>query len=540
MAGTGSLTDISDRLSRATCKQSPAEATAESTAAHPTATLITVCIGMFMLMLDMTIVAAALANIQSSLDASLSGLQWVVDAYTLPVAALLLTAATLGDRLGRRRLYIAGMSIFTLTSLGCALAGDIVTLNVVRAVQGVGAALLFGVSLPLVAVAFPDPMKRARAIGIYGAVMASATAAGPLVGGALVTAIGWEWIFLINVPIGIAAVALAYRYVTESRADSAAPADWAGTGLLTLALLSGVLALIEGNEWGWSSTRVIALGATSIAGLLAFIAWELRAAHPMLDLRLVVRPAFAANALAAFAGAGTLVAATNFLALYFINTLGHDPFQAGLRALPLTLSALVVAPPIAVLHDRLPARWSLPVSMGVVAAGLWLCTGADASTTWTHYIAGSILGGAGLGAVTVIASQSALTFVEVDRAGMATGAVNTARQVGIVVGVAGLGAVFSHAVAAEAGAGLASLTVGTMTVSVPDEQADMITEALGSGAGQRVIEFVPDQFAAAVPALSELARGATAQGLDAVMATSSAIAAVATLAVFVLLRIGRR
>lgn len=528
MAGTGSLTDISD------------ETTTESAAGYPAATLITVCIGMFMLMLDMTIVAAALANIQSSLDASLSGLQWVVDAYTLPVAALLLTAATLGDRLGRRRLYIAGMTIFTVASLGCALADGIVALNIVRAVQGVGAALLFGVSLPLVAAAFPDPMKRAKAIGVYGAVMASATAAGPLVGGALVTAIGWEWIFLINVPIGIIAVALAYRYVTESRSASAAPADWAGTGLLTVALFPGVLALIEGNEWGWSSARVIALGAVSIAGLLAFVAWQLRAEHPMLDLRLVIRPAFAANALAAFAAAGTLVAATNFLALYFINALGHDPFQAGLRALPLTLSALVVAPPIAVLHGRLPVKWSLPTSMAVVAAGLWLCTGADASTTWTHYIAGSILGGAGLGAVTVIASQSALAFVEVDRAGMATGAVNTARQIGIVVGVAGLGAVFSRAVASEAGAGLAELTVGTMTVAVPPEQAETLTEALSSGAGQRIIDFVPDQFAAAVPALSELARGATAQGLNAVMASGAVIAGAATVAVFVLLRVGRR
>ncbi|MFC9787927.1 MFS transporter [Rhodococcus sp. NPDC127528] len=516
-----------------------APASSEATTRYPTATLVTVCIGMFMLMLDMTIVAAALANIQSSLDASLSGLQWVVDAYTLPVAALLLTAATLGDRIGRRRLYIAGMTVFTLASLGCALVGSVAVLNTVRAVQGVGAALLFGVSLPLVAAAFPEPTKRAKAIGVYGAVMAAATAAGPLVGGALVTAFGWEWIFLINVPIGIGAIALACRYVTESRSASAQPADWIGTGLLTLGLFPGVLALIQGNDWGWSSPRVLVLGAVSALSTVAFVIRELRAKFPMLDVRLVVRPAFAANALAAAASAGTLVAATNFLALYFINTLGHDPFQAGLRALPLTLAGLLVAPPVAILQHRWPPRWSLPISLGAVAIGLWLCTGSDAGTTWTHFVAGSIVGGGGLGAVTVIASQTALTFVSDDRAGMATGAVNTARQIGTVIGVAGLGAVFSHAVASEARAGLAHLAVGSMTVNVPAPQAQAVTEGLAAGGGLRILEYVPEQFAAATPALSVLARGATAHGLDAVMATGSAIAAVAAAAVFVLCRVGR-
>ncbi len=196
---------------------------------RPGATLAIVCAAMFMLMLDMTITIAAMASIKAELNASLSDLQWVIDAYTLPVAGLLLTAATLGDRLGRRRLYLIGMAVFTLASAGCAMAGDALTLTIVRAVQGIGAVLLFGVGLPLIANAYPDLKKRAGAIGVFGAVLAAATAIGPLVGGALVDGPGWRWIFLINVPVGAAALLAAWRLLPESRSPIARKADWPGT-----------------------------------------------------------------------------------------------------------------------------------------------------------------------------------------------------------------------------------------------------------------------------------------------------------------------
>src|ERR1700712_1419736 len=250
-------------------------------------TLVLVCTAMFMLLLDLTIVTAALANIQKGLNSSLSSLQWVVDAYTLPVAGLLLTAATIGDRIGRRRLYLVGMTIFTLASLGCALAGDPLLLNLIRAVQGVGAVMLFGVALPLIAAAFPDPKKRAGAIGAFGATLAAATAVGPLLGGALVDGPGWRWIFLINVPVGLFALIAARFVLTESRAIKARKADWPGTVLLSSSLVALVLGLIESSERGWGSSIVVGLIVASVVLVVGFVAREARTAEPMLDLSLL-------------------------------------------------------------------------------------------------------------------------------------------------------------------------------------------------------------------------------------------------------------
>ena len=196
-------------------------------------TLAVVCIATFMLLLDVTVVAVALSDIQADFSADLGDLQWVVDAYTLPLAGFLLTAATLGDRIGRRRMFLAGMALFTLGSLACAVAWSPVALDLTRAVQGVGAAMLFGVALPLLAAAYPQPRERATAIGVFGATLAAATAVGPLVGGALVDGPGWRWIFLINVPIGAAALVAAWLRLDESRAASARAADWFGTALRT-------------------------------------------------------------------------------------------------------------------------------------------------------------------------------------------------------------------------------------------------------------------------------------------------------------------
>ena len=331
-----------------------------ATTVHPRLTLTAVCLAVFMLLLDMTIVSAALANIQASLDAELSGLQWVVDAYALPMAGLLLTAATLGDRLGRRRLYLVGITVFTLASAGCALAGSIEVLNLSRAVQGAGGAVLLGVSLPMVGAAFPVQRTRGIAIAIYGAVMGAAAAAGPLLGGALVGAFGWESIFLINVPIGIAALAIVLRFVPETRAAQDRPLDLVGTALLSAALFGGVYVLIEGYRLGWTDALLLVLGALSVGGLIAFYWRESRVSAPMLDLRLVRRPGFAGVSLAAFAAAGTLIASTNYLALYLMNTLGYSPFQSGLRALPLTIACVLGAPLAMAAARFFPAWMSIP------------------------------------------------------------------------------------------------------------------------------------------------------------------------------------
>ncbi|MDJ0396754.1 MFS transporter [Rhodococcus sp. G-MC3] len=499
-------------------------------------TLAIVCGAVFMLMLDMTIVAAALPSIQASFRTSLSGLQWVIDAYTLPVAALLMTTATLGDRIGRRRLFLAGIVIFTIASAGCAVAADISWLNASRSVQGIGAALLLGVSLPLIAAEFPEAHRRARAIGIYGAVLASATALGPLVGGALVDALGWQSIFLINLPVGVITFVFATKRIGESVDASGEPVDWAGTALLTTGLFTGVLALIEGNTWGWQSPGVLALAVTAGSSLTGFTAWQLRSAHPMLDLRLLLRPAFGSLVICAFCSAATLIAATNYFALYLMNALDFTPLQAGLRILPLTLAGLVSAPIAALTHHRVAARWSIPLSLVSIAAGMELCSRVGAHASWVEFIPGLVLAGLGLGAAIALTAQFALGSVTESRSGMATGMINSARQIGIAVGVAGLGAMFTRTVVAAAEPMLGHLPVGTLSVAVLPEQGAALTEALGAGAGLRILDAVPAQFEMAKPALADVALTTTSSGLGTVMSVGAGAAAVAAVISFIALR----
>jgi len=258
---------------------------------NPAWTLILVCTAVFMLLLDLTIVSVALGNIQSEFGAGMSSLQWVIDAYTLPLAGLLLTAATIGDRLGRKRVFAIGLAVFTLGSLACALSGSALALDVTRAFQGIGAAMLFGT-------------------------------------GELVDGPGWRWIFLINVPIGIVALIATVRLVGESRSTAPRRADWYGTATLSLALLTLVLGLIRGAADGWTVAHVIALFVAAAALPAAFIVIENVVEDPMLDLSLFKRRSFVGVGLAAFAVAATVVASTSYLALYALNTLGYAPFQA--------------------------------------------------------------------------------------------------------------------------------------------------------------------------------------------------------------------
>ena len=501
---------------------------------HPRLTLLAVCLAVFMLLLDMTIVSAALANIQASLDADLSGLQWVVDAYALPMAGLLLSAATLGDRLGRRRLYLAGMTAFTLASAGCALARSIETLNLCRALQGTGGAVLLGVSLPMVAAAFPEQRGRAIAIAIYGAVMGAGAAVGPLLGGALVGAFGWESIFLINVPIGLVALAIAVRFVPETLGAQDRPLDLIGTAMLSAGLFAGVYVLIDANRRGWASGAILALSALSVLGLAAFGWWESRSGAPMLDLGVVCRPGFAGVSLAAFAAAGTLIASTNYLALYFMNTMGYSPFQAGLRALPLTIACVLGAALAMVATRYFPAWMSIPGGVALIAAGLWLMTGVGADTQWTHFIAGSVVAGLGLGGLFALTSDIALQFVPVADAGMATGAVSTVRQVGILAGVAGLGALFGRRGSDSATRELAELGI------LGPGPAQRLVDRLSAGAGLRALDFLPSEYRPALPAIARAARQASAAGMQVALVAAATAATAAAIASAILITVGAR
>jgi len=499
---------------------------------HPGLTLGVVCAAVFMLLLDVTIVSVALADLQRDLGASLADLQWVVDAYTLTLAGGLLTAATLGDRIGRRRIFLAGLAVFSAASLACALAGSAGLLNGARAVQGVGASLLFGAAMPLIGDAFPNAARRARAIGVFGACMAAATAVGPLIGGALVDGPGWRWIFLMNVPVGVVTLLGAVR-LRESRPADARRADWPGTALLTASLLTLLLALIRGNGDGWASPRILGLFLACALLLAGFVYRELRAAEPMLDLGLFGRPAFTGVGLHAFASAATLVAASYFLAIYLQNILGFTPFQTGLRVLPLSIAAFAAAPLSAALLHRVGVSTALVVSLLLSGGGLLLAARLDVTSSWTVFVPGFVVAGLGLGMGMAAGASAALAVVEPERAGMATGALNTLRQIGTAAGVAVLGALFEH----RATTGVTDLLAASgRLAAAPVAVRDRIAGAVGSGIGVRVAEAVPAPVRSAVAAI---ARQASTDALDLVLVASGWAALVAAVGCAVLFRFGR-
>src|SRR5262245_9109658 len=302
-------------------------------------TLGAVCVATFMLLLDITVVNTALPDIQRDLGGSFTDLQWVIDAYTLSLAALVLTAGSLADRLGRRRVFATGLAIFSIASFLAALSPDPTFLNLTRALQGVGGAIMFAVSLALVAQEFPSGPERGMAMGIYGATIGIAVAIGPLVGGLLTDGLGWESVFLLNVPIGVAAIAVTYWKVRESRDPNATHIDWPGLATSSSSLFLFVLALLRGNVEGWGSPLIVSLFAGAGVLLAAFLAIEDRVSEPMLPLGLFRRRAFTGVQLAAFAVSGSMFALFLYLTLYLQSFLGLSPTEAGLRYLPITMGA---------------------------------------------------------------------------------------------------------------------------------------------------------------------------------------------------------
>jgi EmrB/QacA subfamily drug resistance transporter len=479
----------------------------------------------FMLLLDITVVSVALPPMQRELHASLSDLQWVIDAYTLALAVLLLPAATLGDRLGRRRLFLAGLAAFTAGSLACALAPTSLALVLFRAFQGCGGAVLFATGTPLLRAEFSG-RSLARALGVFGATIGGATAAGPLVGGALTEALGWRSIFLVNIPIGLAALALGFVKLGESRDSRGGRTDWAGATAITVSLAALVFALIRGSAAGWTSPVILALFAVAVTGLAAFIVVENRTGQPMVDLGLFARPSFAAIGVVAFTISASVIAVITYLSLYVQNTLGFSPIAGGLRFLPLSLVAFAVAPVTGRLIGRIPMRALLGGAMIAAAGGLAVMARLDAGSAWTVLLPGLVLAGVGLGVTSTAISSAALSEVEPGRAGMAVGTVNTLRQVGTATGVAVLGALFSARVTAATLHDLTSLSV------VPGP-ARLLASAVGSGAGTRVAGALPPGSRAAV---AHAAQAGTASGLNDVLLTAAGIAALGAVAAFAFIR----
>src|SRR4051794_1577388 len=408
-------------------------------------TLVLVSIATFMLLLDVTVVNVALPDIQRELNASLSSLQWVVDAYSLMLAAFLLTAGSLGDRLGRRRVFTIGFGVFTLASFLCGISGDPTLLNLSRGLQGIGGAGMFATSLALIGQEFQGK-DRATAFGVWGATVGGAVAVGPLVGGVLTENFGWEWIFFVNVPIGIAAMVLTERKIVNVSAPDPEPIDVPGLVTFSTGLFLLIFGLIRGNPEGWGSPVILAclVGAAALMGI--FITIETRTRFPMLDFSLFRNPAFNGVSAVAFCLSAGMFALFLYITIYFQGVLDYSPLEAGLRFLPLTVLGFIASPVAGALSHRVAIRVLLGIGLTLVGIGLLLMHGISPDSEWTTLLVGFLIAGVGVGITNPGIGQAAIAVVPVEKSGMGSGINSTFRQVGIATGVAGLGAIFQSRV----------------------------------------------------------------------------------------------
>jgi EmrB/QacA subfamily drug resistance transporter len=404
-------------------------------------TLGCVAFALFMVMLDNTVVNVALPSIQRDLGIGLSELQWTVNAYALTFAVLMLTGGKLADFLGRRRVFIAGLAVFTASSLACGLATSGEMLIAARSVQGVGAALMMPATLSIISATFPVH-ERGMAIGIWAGVSAMALAIGPLVGGLLTQHIDWGWIFFINVPVGVLAIVAALFLIRESR-DTSADQRLDLPGLLTsaVALFALTFALIEANDYGWTSPLILSLFAVAGIGLVAFVLLELHQRAPMVDLSLFRSGTFAGANLVVLLVFLAMFGVFFFVSLYVQGILGYSAVQAGAIFLPMTVLIMFVAPIAGKFSDRLGSRWLIVAGMVFLAMHLLVLSNLDVDSTFWNILPALILGGFGMGLTMTPATAAAIGSVPVAKAGIGSGVLNTFRQVGGALGIAVIGAI---------------------------------------------------------------------------------------------------
>jgi EmrB/QacA subfamily drug resistance transporter len=405
-------------------------------------TLAITSVAVFMVTLDNLVVTTAIPVIREDLHASLSGLQWTVNAYTLTFAVLLLTGAALGDRFGRRRLLAVGIAIFTAASAAAALAPSIIALDVARAAQGVGGAIVMPLTLTVLSAAVPAG-RRGMALGIWGGISGLAVAFGPLVGGAVVSGLSWHWIFWLNVPIGLLLLPLIRLRLEETRGP-VSKFDLLGLGLASAGLVGIVWGLVRANEVGWTSPQIIGAFVVGAALLLSFVQWELRTEHPMLPMRFFANRTFAlANVASLFMFFG-MFGAIFFISQFFQVVQGLSPFQSGLRILPWTAMPMLVAPIAGALSDRIGGHRLMGAGLALQAIGLaWIAAVSTPTTPYVQFIGAFLISGVGMALFFAPVANVILSSVRPEQEGQASGANNAIRELGGVFGVAVLAAVFA-------------------------------------------------------------------------------------------------
>ncbi|OWA13193.1 MFS transporter [Streptomyces sp. CS113] len=431
--------------------------------------LAVTCLGQFMVLLDNTIVGAALPDMQESLHTQLTGLQWIVDAYVLLVAMLLLSGGVFADRFGRKRVYLTGVAVFTVASLLCSLAPSLGWLVAGRVLQGIGAAALSPASLALLAAAHPVPQERIRVIGLWAGISGVGLAAGPVAGGVLTDAFGWPAIFLVNLPIGVVLVLVGLRHLGESRNPGAPAIDVPGTALSVLAVGVLTYGLIEGGARGWTSPVIVGSFATAVILLAAFVAVEARRDAPMLPLRLLRQRMFTVSNTAMVVVGFALMGSSFFFSQFFVYVQGSSILRAGLQTLPVSVAMVIVSPYAGRLAARYGFRIVVTAGLALAALGLLALGMVHADTGYAHVWWRLGLAGAGFALAMSPLTGAAIQAVSPQEGGLASGISSTTRQIGAVLGVAVLGAVVrtrqSGGGSFEAGLNSAFLVAGTVTAA---------------------------------------------------------------------------
>ncbi|MHB8233048.1 MAG: MFS transporter [Solirubrobacteraceae bacterium] len=479
--------------------------------------LIAICGGTFMLLVDVTIVQVALPRIQHDLHASFTNLQWVIDAYALTLSALILTSGTLADRIGRKRVFTGGVALFTLASLLCGLSDSATLLVLARGLQGFGGAAMFATSLALIAQEFQG-RERGSAIAAWGATVGGAVAIGPLVGGALTDGLGWQWIFFVNIPIGIVVIAISLTRMVNVRDPDAKRLDWAGLISFSGALFLLIYGLLRGTDEGWGRALIVSVLAGAVALLAIFVVVERRQPRPMFDLSLFANRAFCGVSLATFAIGAGMFAMFTYLTLYLQNALGYSPLQGGLRLLPCTILTFLVPLLTRRLTGRLAPGLLLGAGLGLTTVGLALMHGLNAQSQWTALLAGLVVAGIGIGLANPAIAHIALGVVPPERSGMASGISNTFRIGGLATGVAALGAVFQSRLATSLHESLGNPPAA-------------LAKAVASGGTHAATALVPGR-----PGVAHASLIAFATGMNGILVIGAALTLVGALAAVVLVR----